>query len=124
MDELDKRILALLVEDGRRTYDDIGRQVNLSAPSVKRRVDRLRASGALEGFGASSLGAGIRVEVPGPGLGILNRVVGFPRLGGGAKAAARSSGVRHLSQTTLSSIRKAFPLSKSAPPTRREHRKQ
>src|SRR5438045_9449841 len=52
MDELDRRILALLVEDGRRTYDDIGRRVSLSAPSVKRRVDRLRASGALEGFTA------------------------------------------------------------------------
>jgi Lrp/AsnC family leucine-responsive transcriptional regulator len=52
MDDLDKRILALLVEDGRRTYDDIGRRVNLSAPSVKRRVDRLRSSGALEGFTA------------------------------------------------------------------------
>jgi DNA-binding Lrp family transcriptional regulator len=52
MDALDRQILTLLVEDGRRTYDDIGRQVNLSAPSVKRRVDRLRASGALEGFTA------------------------------------------------------------------------
>lgn len=52
MDDLDKQILSLLVEDGRRTYDDIGRRVNLSAPSVKRRVDRLRASGALEGFTA------------------------------------------------------------------------
>lgn len=52
MDDQDKQILALLVEDGRRTYDDIGRRVNLSAPSVKRRVDRLRRGGALEGFTA------------------------------------------------------------------------
>ena len=52
MDDLDKQILALLVEDARRTYDDIGRRVNLSAPSVKRRVDRLRENGALEGFTA------------------------------------------------------------------------
>jgi len=52
MDHLDKQILALLVEDARRTYDDIGRRVNLSAPSVKRRVDRLRENGALEGFTA------------------------------------------------------------------------
>jgi DNA-binding Lrp family transcriptional regulator len=52
VDELDRQILSLLVEDGRRTYDDIGRRVNLSAPSVKRRVDRLRRSGALEGFTA------------------------------------------------------------------------
>jgi Lrp/AsnC family transcriptional regulator, leucine-responsive regulatory protein len=52
MDDLDHQILALLVEDGRRTYDDIGRQVALSAPAVKRRVDRLRSRGALRGFTA------------------------------------------------------------------------
>ena len=52
MDALDRKILALLVEDGRRTYDDVAGRVNLSAPSVKRRVDRLRAEGALEGFTA------------------------------------------------------------------------
>jgi Lrp/AsnC family transcriptional regulator, leucine-responsive regulatory protein len=52
MDASDRQILALLVEDGRRTYDDIGRRVSLSAPAVKRRVDRLRAAGALQGFTA------------------------------------------------------------------------
>jgi DNA-binding Lrp family transcriptional regulator len=52
MDDMDRQILALLVEDGRRTYDDIGRRVALSAPAVKRRVDRLRQSGALAGFTA------------------------------------------------------------------------
>lgn len=52
MDTADRQILALLVEDGRRTYDDIARHVALSAPAVKRRVDRLRTSGALRGFTA------------------------------------------------------------------------
>ena len=52
MDDPDRQILALLVEDGRRTYDDIGRRVSLSAPAVKRRVDRLRRDGALRGFTA------------------------------------------------------------------------
>ena len=52
MDALDRKILSLLVEDGRRTYDDIARRVSLSAPSVKRRIDRLRERGALEGFTA------------------------------------------------------------------------
>jgi Lrp/AsnC family transcriptional regulator, leucine-responsive regulatory protein len=52
MDATDRRIISLLLEDGRRTYDDIARRVKLSAPSVKRRVDRLRASGALRGFTA------------------------------------------------------------------------
>jgi Lrp/AsnC family transcriptional regulator, leucine-responsive regulatory protein len=52
MDATDRRILSLLMEDGRRTYDDIARRVKLSAPSVKRRVDRLRGAGALVGFTA------------------------------------------------------------------------
>jgi Lrp/AsnC family transcriptional regulator, leucine-responsive regulatory protein len=52
MDAMDRKILALLVEDGRRSYGDMAARVGLSAPSVKRRVDRLRESGALEGFTA------------------------------------------------------------------------
>jgi DNA-binding Lrp family transcriptional regulator len=52
MDNPDRQILALLVEDGRRTYDDIAAQVSLSAPAVKRRIDRLRERGALKGFTA------------------------------------------------------------------------
>ena len=52
MDATDRQILALLQEDGRRTFGDIAGRVRLSAPSVKRRVDRLLAEGALEGFTA------------------------------------------------------------------------
>ena len=52
MDNADRKILALLVEDARRTYDDIARRVSLSAPAVKRRIDRLRADGAILGYTA------------------------------------------------------------------------
>ena len=52
MDPVDHKIVALLVENARRSYDDIGQHVSLSAPAVKRRVDRLRAGGALRGFTA------------------------------------------------------------------------
>ena len=52
MDDVDRQILTLLIEDGRRTYDDIAGRVALSPPSVKRRVDRLIADGALRGFTA------------------------------------------------------------------------
>lgn len=52
LDELDRRIVAALVADGRATYAEVGSQVGLSAPAVKRRVDRLRASGAITGFSA------------------------------------------------------------------------
>jgi Lrp/AsnC family leucine-responsive transcriptional regulator len=52
VDASDRKILALLVEDGRRTLDDVGGHVGLSASAVKRRLDRLRATGALRGFTA------------------------------------------------------------------------
>jgi DNA-binding Lrp family transcriptional regulator len=37
-------------EDARASYAEIGTQVSLSAPAVKRRVDRLRSSGVIRGF--------------------------------------------------------------------------
>ena len=52
-DDLDKRIMAALVENARATYAEIGAQVGLSAPAVKRRVDRLLAAGAITGFSAT-----------------------------------------------------------------------
>jgi DNA-binding Lrp family transcriptional regulator len=52
IDEIDQQIITLLLEDGRRSYGDIGRRVSLSAPSVKRRVDALRERGAITGFTA------------------------------------------------------------------------
>jgi DNA-binding Lrp family transcriptional regulator len=51
-DELDRKILHQLVLDGRASYAEIGAVVGLSAPAVKRRVDRLRATGAITGFSA------------------------------------------------------------------------
>ena len=51
-DELDRRIVAALVDDGRATYAEVGARVGLSASAVKRRVDRLRGSGAITGFSA------------------------------------------------------------------------
>lgn len=52
MDDLDHRIVGVLLQDARATYAEVGGQVGLSAPAVKRRVDRLRASGAIRGFTA------------------------------------------------------------------------
>jgi DNA-binding Lrp family transcriptional regulator len=52
MDDTDQRIVALLREDARRSYQDIGGHVHLSAPAVKRRVDRLEAEGVILGYTA------------------------------------------------------------------------
>ena len=52
LDEIDARIITALIKDARASYAVIGAEVGLSAPAVKRRVDRLRASGAITGFTA------------------------------------------------------------------------
>ncbi len=52
MDSLDQRIVSQLVSDARASYAEIGTAVGLSAPAVKRRVDKLLDLGILRGFTA------------------------------------------------------------------------
>jgi DNA-binding Lrp family transcriptional regulator len=52
LDDLDRQILAILADDARRSYAQIGAVVSLSAPAVKRRVDRLRRQGVIRRFTA------------------------------------------------------------------------
>jgi DNA-binding Lrp family transcriptional regulator len=52
MDATDGRIVALLRENARRSFKDIGSHVGLTAPAVKRRVDRLEADGVIRGYTA------------------------------------------------------------------------
>ena len=52
LDKIDERIVAALIEDARASYATIGALVGLSAPAIKRRVDRLQESGAIRGFSA------------------------------------------------------------------------
>jgi DNA-binding Lrp family transcriptional regulator len=50
LDDTDERILAELAKHARATFAEIGERVNLSAPAVKRRVDRMLDSGVIRGF--------------------------------------------------------------------------
>jgi DNA-binding Lrp family transcriptional regulator len=52
MDTTDRQIVALLRENARRSFKDIGRNVGLSAPAVKRRVDRLEEASVVRGYTA------------------------------------------------------------------------
>ncbi|MEU0544763.1 Lrp/AsnC family transcriptional regulator [Nocardia sp. NPDC005978] len=52
MDELDRRILAHLLKHARASFQEIGALVGLSAPAVKRRVDKMVAGGQITGFSA------------------------------------------------------------------------
>jgi DNA-binding Lrp family transcriptional regulator len=50
LDSIDERILAELAQYARATFAEIGERVNLSAPAVKRRVDRMLERGVIRGF--------------------------------------------------------------------------
>ncbi len=52
MDDLDRQVISALLDNARSTYAEIGEQVGLSAPAVKRRVDRLVEQGVIKGFTA------------------------------------------------------------------------
>jgi Lrp/AsnC family leucine-responsive transcriptional regulator len=72
VDDIDAKLLALLMTDARSSYAELARAVGLSAPSVHDRVRRLERSGALRGYSAvvdpAALGLGVTALV-----GILQR---------------------------------------------------
>jgi DNA-binding Lrp family transcriptional regulator len=51
-DDLDRKILARLVENGRESFAALGQRVGLSTAATKRRVDRLRSEGVIRRFTA------------------------------------------------------------------------
>jgi Lrp/AsnC family leucine-responsive transcriptional regulator len=52
IDVMDRRIIDLLVEDGRRSIVDIAARIQLSPAATKRRVDRLERVGVIRGYTA------------------------------------------------------------------------
>ena len=122
MDSLDQQIVARLMADARSSYAEIGGRVGLSAPAVKRRVDKLRAAGVLRGFTAvvdpGALGWGteafVEVHCRGnvtptqirTGLEPLPEVVAAYTVSGAADAIVhlRAGGIGHL-ETVLERLR-------------------
>ena len=52
LDGIDQQILAALRDDARASFAEVGGKVGLSAPAVKRRVDKLCAAGVITAFTA------------------------------------------------------------------------
>jgi DNA-binding Lrp family transcriptional regulator len=52
LDATDRNLIALLRQNSKRTFADLGQEVSLSAAAVKRRVDRLQRDGVIRGYGA------------------------------------------------------------------------
>jgi DNA-binding Lrp family transcriptional regulator len=106
MDDIDRQIVALLQENARRSFQDIGGQVSLSAPAVKRRVDRLEAEGVITGYAASVDPAkfgwdthafvGLYCEGRMSGGEILAAVEGHPEVVGAYTVAGEASAILHV----------------------------
>ena len=52
LDDLDRKIIARLVENGRESFAALGNLIGLSTAATKRRVDRLRGDGVIRRFTA------------------------------------------------------------------------
>lgn len=50
LDEVDRRLLAMLREDGRRPFVDVAKELGLSEAAVRRRVRKLVESGVIRRF--------------------------------------------------------------------------
>ena len=106
MDETDRQIVALLQENARRSFQDIGGHVALSAPAVKRRVDRLEEAGVITGYSAAvdpeKFGwhthafVGLYCEGRMAGGEILDAVKGHPEVVGAYTVAGEASAILHV----------------------------
>lgn len=52
MEDIDRRIVALLARDGRMSYTDLGKATGLSTSAVHQRVRRLEERGVIRGYTA------------------------------------------------------------------------
>jgi Lrp/AsnC family transcriptional regulator, leucine-responsive regulatory protein len=50
LDDIDRKILSMLTENGRMSYVDIGKKLNLSRVTVRERVNQLVENGVIEKF--------------------------------------------------------------------------
>lgn len=96
IDELDRRLLTLLVADGRVTMADLGRGIGLSRTAVLARVQRLERDGVIRGYHA---------DVVLPGVAAAHRarvgiVIRTPDVAGYVRRLAALSGLAEIETVT------------------------
>ena len=52
MDQIDKKILSVLTEDGRASVETVAEQINLSPTPTRRRIRRLEEAGIIRAYRA------------------------------------------------------------------------
>jgi Lrp/AsnC family leucine-responsive transcriptional regulator len=75
LDDIDLKILNLLLQDGRIAHSAIGKEIDLSGPSVYARIQRMEREGIIKGYAAllapekvgRGLAAFVRIRTQTPG---------------------------------------------------------
>lgn len=125
LDETDQQIVALLRENARRSFQDIGSRVSLSAPAVKRRVDRLQRDGVIRGYSAVldhvALGwsthaiVSLYCEGRMPASEILSAAGRHPEVAAAHTIAGEASAVLHLYARDTGHLEEALERIRDAP---------
>jgi DNA-binding Lrp family transcriptional regulator len=129
IDEVDRHIVALMRANARRSFADIGGRVGLSAPAVKRRVDRLEAQGVIRGYAAvvdpAAYGWGTLAIVALTCEGrmsadeVREAVAGHPEVAAAYTVAGEASAVLHVRAADTGHLEAALERIRAAPGIRR-----
>lgn len=131
LDEVDHHIVALLREDARRSFQNIGSHVSLTAPAVKRRVDRLEAEGVIRGYVAvvdpAALGwptcaiVALVCEGRMPASAVLAAVAGHPEVVAAHTVAGEAAAVLHVRARDTAHLERTLERIRDAPGVIRTH---
>jgi DNA-binding Lrp family transcriptional regulator len=131
VDAVDHEIVALLRDRARRSFQDIGSRVSLSAPAVKRRVDRLEAAGVLRGYAAlvdpAAMGWGTHAFVAlycegrMSGAEVREAVERHPEVEAAYTVAGEASAIVHVRARDTAHLEEALERIRDAPGVIRTH---
>ena len=128
INDIDRHIVALLRENARRSFKDIGERVSLSAPAVKRRVDRLEAEGVIRGYvavvDAESLGwptrgiVALLCEGRMSAAEVRAAVAPHPEVSAAYTIAGQASAILHVDASGTAHLEEALERIRAAPGVR------
>jgi DNA-binding Lrp family transcriptional regulator len=125
MDEIDRQIVALLRSGARMSFQAIGGRVSLSAPAVKRRVDRLEADGVIRSYAAvvdpAAMGwhthalVSLFCEGRMPAAEVRAAVFGHPEVAAAYTVAGEASAILHVHARDTAHLEEALERIRDAP---------
>jgi DNA-binding Lrp family transcriptional regulator len=131
MDDIDRKIVALLRTDARRSFQDIGGHVSLSAPAVKRRVDKLQSEGVIRSYAAvvdpAAMGwhthavVALYCEGRMSGAEVRTAIEPHPEVESAYTVAGEASAILHVRAIDTQHLEEALERLRDTPGVRRTH---